>query len=186
MPIEAGDIKNGITLLIEGNIYQVLEFQHVKPGKGAAILKTKLKNLRTGGIVERAFNPNNRFDQAQIDKKITQFSYEADGTYYFMDQESYEMYELPEEAIGFAKNFLTEGCEANVKFFESEIISVDIPEKIELTVTETTDAVPGNTSSTATKDATVETGLTVRVPLFIKEGDKIIVSTSDGKYCGRA
>lgn len=186
MPIEAGDIKNGLTLLIDGNICQVLEFLHVKPGKGAAILKMKLKNLRTGGIIEKAFNTNVKFDQAQIDKKETQFSYAADGIYYFMDMDSYEMYELPEDIIGFYKNFLIEGATVSVKFFDNEVLSVDLPEKMELTVTETTGAVAGNTQSTATKDAVVETGLTVRVPLFVKEGDKIIVTTSDGKYGGRA
>lgn len=186
MPIEAGDVKNGLTLLIEGNIYQVLEFQHVKPGKGAAILKTKLKNLRTGGIVERAFNTSVKFDQAMIEKKAATYSYASDGVYFFMDKETYEMYELSEEVVGFSKNFLIEGCEVMVKFFESELISLDLPEKVELEVTDTTDAVAGNTSSTATKDATVETGLNVRVPLFVKLGDKLIISTIDGKYCGRA
>lgn len=186
MAIEAGDFKTGLTLLIDGNIYQVLDFLHVKPGKGAAILKTKLKNLRTGGILERNFNATTKFDQAIISRKETQYSYCTDGIYYFMDMETYDMYELSEESIGFAKNFLKEGQTAVVKFFEDEILSVDISEKIELVVTETTGAVAGNTSTTATKDATVETGLVVKVPLFIKEGDVIIVSTIDGKYCGRA
>lgn len=186
MPIEAGDFRNGLTLIIEGNIYQVLEFQHVKPGKGAALLKTKLKNLKTGGIVERSFNTSMKFDQAMIDKRTLQYSYSSNDTYFFMDTETYEMYEFDEKMIGFAKNFLIEGTEVSVKFFESEMIGMDIPEKMTLTVTETSDAVAGNTSSTATKDAIVETGLLVKVPLFIKLNDKIIVSTADGKYCGRA
>lgn len=186
MPIEAGDFRTGLTLLIEGNIYQVLDFMHVKPGKGAAILKTKLKNLRTGGIIERNFNTTTKFDQAIISRKETQYSYCIDGVYYFMDMESYDMYELDEEVVGFAKNFLKEGQTVVVKFFEDEILSLDLPEKIELVVTETTGAVAGNTSTTATKDATVETGLVVKVPLFIKQDDVIVVSTADGKYCGRA
>ena len=186
MPIEAGEVKNGMTLIIEGNLYQVLDFMHVKPGKGAAILKTKLKNLRTGSITERNFNTNIRFDQAMIEKRQAQFSYSSGDTYYFMDMESYEMYEFAADVIGYQSNFLKEGQEVTVKFFESEILSVDLPEKIELTVTETTGAVAGNTASTATKDATVETGLLVKVPLFIKEGDVIVVSTVDGKYNGRA
>lgn len=186
MAIEAGDFRTGLTLLIDGNIYQVLDFQHVKPGKGAALLKTKLKNLRTGGIIERTFNTSVKFDQAMIEKRTLQFSYFADNVYYFMDMQSYDMYEIDSEVVGFAKNFLIEGSLVSVKFFESEILGMELPEKMELEVTDTTDAVAGNTSSTATKDAIVETGLLVKVPLFIKLGDKIIVYTSDGKYYGRA
>lgn len=186
MAIEAGDFRIGLTLIIEGNIYQVVDFQHVKPGKGAALLKTKLKNLRTGGFIERSFNATTKFDQAMIEKKILQFSYYADGIFYFMDTDTYDMLEMHEEIVGFAKNFLIEGAMVTVKFFETEILGMELPEKMKLEVTDTTDAVAGNTSTTATKDATVETGLLVKVPLFIKLGDKIIVSTDDGKYCGRA
>lgn len=186
MSIGAGDFKTGLTLLIDGNIYQVLDFLHVKPGKGAAILKTKLKNLRTGSILERSFITTTRFETAMIEKKEVDFSYSSDGIYYFMDNETYEMYEINEDVIGFAKNFLVEGAKVVVKFFESELLGIDLPEKMELLVTDTTGAVPGNTATNATKDAIVETGLSVRVPLFIKNGDKIIVSTSDGKYNGRA
>lgn len=186
MPIEAGDFKTGLTLEIEGNIYQVLEFLHVKPGKGAAILKTKLKNLRTGSILERNFNATTRFETAEIIKKELQFSYHYDETYSFMDMETFETYDINKDTIGFYKNFLVEGQNVTVKFYQDEIICLEMPEKIELTVTDTTDAVAGNTASNATKDATLETGITVRVPLFIKLGDKVIVSTSDGKYCGRA
>lgn len=186
MAIEAGDFRNGLTLMIDGNLYQVLEFQHVKPGKGAALLKTKMKNLKTGGIMERSFNATTKFEQAMIDKRVLQYSYNANNVYYFMDTESFEMYELDDNIIGFAKNFLTEGIEVNAKFFETEIIDIEIPEKLELKVVETSDAVAGNTSSTATKDAVVETGLVVKVPLFIKLDDVIVVNTNDGKYCGRA
>lgn len=186
MPIEAGDFKNGLTVIIEGNLFQVIDFQHVKPGKGAALLKTKMKNLRNGNIVERNFNTTTRFDQAIIEKRDLQYSYDADGTYYFMDLTTFDTYELTEEVVGFAKNFLVEGCEVSAKFFEEEMLGLDLPDKMELLVTETTDAVAGNTASTATKSATLETGLVVRVPLFIKQGEKVIVSTSDGKYCSRA
>lgn len=186
MAIESGDFKTGLTLLIDGNIWQVLDFMHVKPGKGAAILKTKMKNLRTGSIMERNFNPNTKFEQAIINKKEVQYSYSADDVYYFMDMETYDTYELSAETVGFAKNFLVEGSTINVKFFESEVLCLDLPEKIDLEVTVCDDAVPGNTATNATKDATLETGLTVKVPLFIKQGDKVTVSTSDGKYCGRA
>ena len=186
MAIEAGDFKTGLTILIEGNIYQVLDFMHVKPGKGAAFLRTKLKNLRTGGIVEKSFNTSVKFDQAIIDKKDVQYSYNSGGMYCFMDMETFETYELTEEFVGYAKNFLVEGSMAIAKFFEDEILSVELPEKMDFEVIETTDAVAGNTATNATKDATIETGLVVRVPLFIKQGERIIVSTVDGKYCSRA
>ena len=186
MAIEAGDFKTGLTLIIEGNIYQVLDFMHVKPGKGAAILKTKLKNLRNGSILERNFNASTKFDQAIIEKKDLQYSYESDGTYFFMDMETFETYELSGAIVGDIKDYIIEGATVAAKFFESEILTVDIPEKVELEVTETTDAVSGNTATNATKDAILETGVSVRVPLFIKQGDKIVVNTTDGKYCGRA
>lgn len=186
MSIEAGDFRTGLTLLIDGNIYQVLDFMHVKPGKGAAILKTKLRNLRTGSILERNFNTTTKFEQAIIEKKEVQFSYVDGDTYNFMDSETYEMYEIDKSIIGFAKNFLVEGNTVIIKFFESEVLGLDLPSTVTLTVTETTGAVAGNTASTATKDAKVETGLVVKVPLFIKEGDKIIIFTDDGKYNGRA
>ncbi len=186
MSIEAGDFRTGLTLLIDGNIYQVLDFMHVKPGKGAAILKTKLRNLRTGSILERNFNTTTKFEQAIIEKKEVQFSYVDGDTYNFMDSETYEMYEIDKSVIGFAKNFLVEGNTVIIKFFESEVLGLDLPSTVTLTVTETTGAVAGNTASTATKDAKVETGLVVKVPLFIKEGDKIIIFTDDGKYNGRA
>lgn len=185
MSIEAGDFKTGLTLIIDGKLYVVLDFMHVKPGKGAAILRTKLKDLRTGTVLERNFNTNTKFEQAIIEKKPVQFSYEADKVYYFMDVATFEMYELTEDVIGFQKNFLIEGMQLNLRFFENEVLDVVLPEKVELTVTETTDAISG-ASNTSTKDAVVETGIKIRVPQFIKTGDKIIVSTIDGSYCGRA
>ncbi len=185
MTIEAGDFRTGLTLIIEGKLYVVLDFMHVKPGKGAAILKTKLKDLRSGTVLEKAFNTNTKFEQALIEKKPVQYSYEADKVYYFMDVETYETYELSEDKIGFNKNFLIDGMQLNLTFFEDEVLEVLIPEKVELTVTDTTDAISG-ASSTSTKEAFLETGLRLRVPQFIKVGDKIIVSSSDGSYCGRA
>lgn len=172
-------------MIIDGKIYVVLDFMHVKPGKGAAILRTKLKDLRTGTVIERNFNTNTKFEQAIIEKKPVQFSYESNNAYYFMDTATYEMYQLSEDVIGFSKNFLREGMELSLTFFEDEVLDVVLPEKVELTVAETTDAVSG-VSGTSTKDAVLETGLKLRVPQFIKTGDKILVSTSDGSYCGRA
>ena len=186
MMIDASEIKNGLTLLIEGNIYQVVEFLHVKPGKGAAILKTKLKNLRTSNTLERTFNANTKFETAMITKRTVQYSYNAGDTYSFMDMETYETYDLSEEQVGYNKNFLIEGMEVIIAMYESELLGLNLPDKVELTVTQTDPAVRGNTVNNALKDAYVETGLMVKVPLFIEEGEKILVSTSDGKYSSRA
>ena len=186
MMIDASEIKNGLTLLIEGNIYQVVEFLHVKPGKGAAILKTKLKNLRTSNTLERTFNANTKFETATITKRNVQYSYNAGGIYSFMDMETYETYDLNEDQVGYNKNFLVEGMEVVVALYESELLGINLPDKVELTVTETAPAVKGNTVTGATKDAVVETGLLVKVPLFIEEGERIIISTIDGKYSSRA
>jgi elongation factor P len=185
MAIEAGDFKNGLTLEIEGHIYVVLEFMHVKPGKGAAILKTKMKDLRTGNVVERNFNTNTKFEAAEVRKVAVQYSYEAGGTYYFMDMETFETYELSEAQLGDNKYFILEGMELSLRFYESEVLDVVMPDKVVLTITETTPAAPG-ASPTSTKDATLETGHKIKVPQFIKEGEKVIISTIDGTYCGRA
>jgi len=186
MVIEASDIKNGITLLIDGDIFQVLWFLHVKPGKGAAILKTKMKNLRNGNVLEQTFNANAKFETAMISRRKCTYSYNAGGTYSFMDNETYEPYDLEEDKIGFAKNFIVEGHEVVLTFYEAELIGIDLPDKVDLVVTETTDAVKGNTATNATKDAWVETGLLVKVPLFIQQGETITVETETGKYAGRA
>ncbi len=185
MAIEAGDFKTGLTVMVDGDPWQVLEFMHVKPGKGAAILKTKMKNLKTGSTQERNFNASTKFEAAVIEKKKAAFSYEADGTYYFMDQQTFDTYELTSEQIGFNKYFILEGNEIMLMFFEGNVLSVSVPDKVELTVTETSPAMPG-APSTQTKDAVTETGLSLRVPQFIEQGEKIIVSTIDGKYTSRA
>ena len=185
MAIEAGDFKTGLTVLVDGDPWVVLEFMHVKPGKGAAILKTKMKNLKTGSTQERNFNASTKFDAATIEKKKATFSYESDGTYYFMDQETYDTYELSADQIGFNKYFILDGQEISLMFFEGNVLSISVPDKCELTVVETTPAIPG-APSTQTKDATTETGLVLRVPQFIEQGEKILVSTIDGKYTSRA
>ena len=185
MAIEAGDFKTGLTLIIDGKIYVVLDFLHVKPGKGAAILKTKLKDLRTGTVLERNFNTNIKFEQAIIETKAVQFSYELVGTYYFMDLETYDTYELSGDSMGDSKYYILEGMELNIRFFENEVLDIVLPDKVQLTITETTPGIAG-APSTSTKDATLETGLKIKVPQFVKEGDKVIISTSDGSYCGRA
>ena len=185
MEIEAGDFKTGLTLLIDGDPWVVLDFMHVKPGKGAAILKTKMKNLKTGSTQERNFNASTKFDAAEIQKKNVQFSYKADTTYYFMDMETFDQYELDEEHIDFKKYFLVDGMEVQIVFWNGQVLDVAIPEKVELTIAETTPAIKGAPSS-QTKDAVTDTGLSIRVPQFIEEGEKIVVFTADGKYSGRA
>ena len=185
MAIEAGDFKTGLTVMVDGDPWQVIEFMHVKPGKGAAILKTKMKNLKTGSTQERNFNASTKFEAATIEKKKATFSYESDGTYYFMDAETYDTYELSSEQIGFNKYFILEGIDIMLVFFEGNVIDISVPDKVELTVVETTPAIPG-APSTQTKDATTDTGLVLRVPQFIEQGEKILVSTIDGKYTSRA
>lgn len=184
--IEVNDIKTGMTLIIEGGIYQVVDFLHVKPGKGSAFMKTKLKNLRTGGTVERTFNTNVKFEKANIEKSNVQYLYNTGDVYNFMNMESYEQLELTADQLGDDKNYLIENMTVMVSFFQGELLGVILPDKIEMTVVATEPAVKGNTTNNAQKDATVETGMNVRVPLFIEQGEKIIVSTSDGKYVSRA
>lgn len=185
MAIEAGDFRTGLTVMVDGDPWVVLEFMHVKPGKGAAILKTKMKNLKTGVTQERNFNASTKFEAAMIERKEAQYSYSAGDTYYFMDNETYETYELSAQQLGDNRYYLIEGTNVVLMFFDGAVLDVSLPDKVVLTVTETTPVVKG-APSTQTKDATTETGLTLRVPQFVAEGDKILVSTADGKYSSRA
>ena len=185
MMIDINDIKNGMTVIVEGNLYQIVDFLHVKPGKGAAFMKTKLKNLRTGGTIEKTFNTNKKIEKANISKKTMQYLYNTSDMYYFMDMNTYEQVELSEKQIENEKKYLKENLEVELVYFESELIGLNLPEKVEYKVTYTTDAVKGNTSTNALKDATLENGLEVKVPLFICEGDVVVISTKDGKYVSR-
>lgn len=180
------DIKNGMTFIYEGAIYQVLEFLHVKPGKGPAFLRAKLKNLRTGSTIEKTFNTNIKLEKAMIDKQSVQFLYSTGETYTFMNMETYEQVELSKEQLGDDVFYLKDGLDVELSFYNGELLGVILPEKIELQVSHTEPAVKGNTTNNATKDATLETGLNVKVPLFIEEGEMIIISTRDGKYASRA
>lgn len=184
--ISTNDLKNGITIEVEGAIYVVMDTQHVKPGKGAAIVKAKLKNLRTGAIFEKTFNAGVKVATAHIDKQLMQYLYTMSDVYYFMNMDTYEQLELSKDIIGDNAKYLKENLEVYITMFEGEVLGIDLPDKVELTVTRTEAAVKGNTTNNALKDAEVETGYTVRVPLFIEEGEKIIISTSDGKYVSRA
>ena len=184
--INTNDLKNGITIEYDGNIYVVMNTEHVKPGKGAAIVKAKLKNLRTGAIFEQTFNAGIKVATARIEKQLMQYLYTMSDVYYFMNMESYEQLELSKETVGEGAKFLKENLEVYITMFEGEVLGIDLPDKVELVVTHTEPAVKGNTTNNALKDAEVETGMNVRVPLFIEEGETIIVSTSDGKYVSRA
>lgn len=180
------DIKNGITFLFEDQIYTVMEFQHVKPGKGAAFVKAKLKNLRTGSITEKTFNTSIKLEKAMINKQNMQYLYASGPSYNFMNMETYEQIELSDDALGDDVKYLKEGINVDLTFYKGEILGISLPEKIEYTVVHTEPAVKGNTTNNATKEATLENGLTIKVPLFISEGETVIVSTKDGKYDSRA
>ncbi len=184
--ISTNDLKNGITIEVDGAIYVVMETQHVKPGKGAAIVKAKLKNLRTGAIFEKTFNAGIKVATARIEKQLMQYLYNMGDTYYFMNMATYEQLELDKSAINDQAKFLKENLEVYITSYEGEVLGMDLPDKVELVITHTEAAVKGNTTNNALKDAECETGLIVKVPLFVEENDTIIISTSDGKYVSRA
>ena len=184
--INVNDIKNGMTVEDEGNIYQVLESQHVKPGKGAALVKIKLKNLRTGSIFEKSYNSTAKLAKANIQRKPMQYLYQAGDSYSFMDMNTYEQVELSASQIGDDLKYLKENLTVDLIYYGSELIGINLPEKIDYVITATKQAVKGNTSSGAQKDATLENGMTIKVPLFINEGESVIVSTKDGKYVSRS
>ena len=183
--INVNDFKTGMTISYEGNLYQVLDFQHVKPGKGAAIVKAKLKNLRTGSIAEQTFNAGSKVPTAHVDKTKMQFLYADGDNYSFMNMVTYEQVDINKNQIENEVKFLKEGLEVLLFFYESELLGIELPEKVDYTITQTEPAVKGNTVTGATKDAIIETGLLVKVPLFIENGEEIIVSTKDGKYVSR-
>ena len=184
--INVNDFKTGMTIIYEGNLYQVIEFQHVKPGKGAAFVKTKLKNLRSGAVIEITFNSSIKVEQAHIEKSKLQYLYAEGDKYIFMNMNDYNQVELTSKQLGDSVKFLKENLEVDIVFYEGELLGINLPEKIEMLITATEPAVKGNTTTGAQKDATLETGMTVKVPLFIEEGEKIIISTKDGKYVSRA
>ena len=169
--ISAGEFRNGLTVEIDGNVYQILEFQHVKPGKGAAFVRTKLKNVISGGVVEKTFRPTEKFPKAHIERKSMQYLYSDGDLYHFMDGETYDQIALNEETIGDALKFVKENEEVKVCSYQGEVFAVEPPLFAELVVTETEPGVKGDTATGATKPATVETGATVMVPLFVNEGD---------------
>ncbi len=184
--ITTNDFKTGITIQSDGELWMVLEFQHVKPGKGSAFVRSKLRNLRTGAVLDKTWRAGEKVATAHIDKNKMQYLYSAGDTCVFMNNETYEQVEIPMSRMENQLNFIIEGMDVNIISFEGEILTVDIPEKVVLTVTEADPAVKGNTATNATKDCVVETGYKLQVPLFINPGDKIVISTSTGKYVSRA
>ncbi|MFV0561105.1 MAG: elongation factor P [Enterococcus sp.] len=184
--ISVNDFKTGLTIEVDGGIWRVVEFQHVKPGKGAAFVRSKLKNLRTGAVQEKTFRAGEKVAKAQINNRKMQYLYENSGNYVFMDMETYEQIEVPEEQIKDELKYILENMEVTIVMYESEILGLDLPNTVVLEVAETDPNIKGDTSSGGTKPAVMETGLTVNVPFFVNQGDKLIVNTSDGSYVSRA
>ncbi|ASZ08003.1 MULTISPECIES: elongation factor P [Enterococcus] len=184
--ISVNDFKTGLTIEVDGGIWRVIEFQHVKPGKGAAFVRSKLKNLRTGGVQEKTFRAGEKVAKAQISNRKMQYLYESAGSHVFMDLETYEQIEIPEEQIKDELKYILENMEVNIIMYDTEILGLELPNTVILEVAETDPNIKGDTSSGGTKPAIMETGLTVNVPFFVNQGDKLIVNTGDGSYVSRA
>jgi elongation factor P len=183
--ISAGDFRNGITIELDNNIYQIIEFQHVKPGKGAAFVRTKLKNIKSGGVVEKTFRPTEKCPQARIDRKDMQYLYEDGDLYNFMDTETFEQIALNQDEIGDAMKFVKENEMVKMCSHNGNVFAVEPPLFVELEITETEPGFKGDTATGATKPAIVETGAQVLVPLFVNQGDKIKIDTRTGEYLSR-
>ena len=183
--ISAGDFRNGVTFELDGNVVQVIEFQHVKPGKGAAFVRTKYKNVITGAVVERSFNPTDKYPTAYIERKDMQYLYADGDLYYFMDQETYDMVPVSKDMLDDSFKFIKENTPVKLLSYKGNVFSVETPNFVELTVTKADPGVKGDTATNVTKPATVETGAEIKVPLFINEGEKIQIDTRTGEYLGR-
>ena len=186
MPIVAGDFRNGVTFEMDGKVMQVVEFQHVKPGKGAAFVRTKMKNVITGAVVETSFNPSDKFETAFVENKSMEYSYNDGDLYYFMDSETYDLVPVNKDVLSDGFRFVKENEVCTVRSYKGSIFSVDAPNFVTLEITETDPGFAGNTATNATKPATVETGAEVKVPLFIEPGERIEIDTRTGEYLGRA
>ncbi len=184
--ISAGDFRNGITFEEDGNVYQVIEFQHVKPGKGAAFVRTKTKNVITGSVVEKSYNPTAKFNEAFIERRNMTYSYNDGDLYYFMDPETYEMVPIAAADLPDNFKFVKEEMECRILSFKGKVFGIEPPTFVNLEVTQTEPGVKGNTATNTLKPATLETGAEIRVPLFINEGDVIQIDTRTGEYLSRA
>jgi len=184
--ISAGDFRNGVTFEMDGGVYSIIEFQHVKPGKGAAFVRTKIRNVISGAVTERSFNPTEKFPTAFIERKEMQYSYNDGDLYYFMDLETYEQVPINASTLGDNFKFVKENMTCKIMSYKGNVFGVEPPNFVELLVTETEPGVKGDTATNVTKPATVETGAEIRVPIFINEGDMIRVDTRTGEYMERA
>ena len=183
--ISAGDFRNGVTIEVDGNIFQIIEFQHVKPGKGAAFVRTKLKNIINGGVVEKTFRPTEKFPQARIDRKDMQYLYADGDLFTFMDMENYDQISLNQDTVGDALKFVKENEICKVCSHNGSVFAVEPPLFVELEITDTEPGFKGDTATGASKPATVETGALVYVPLFVNQGDKIKIDTRTGEHLSR-
>ncbi|MBQ1967877.1 MAG: elongation factor P [Clostridia bacterium] len=184
--VSAGDFRNGVTFEMEGNVLQIIEFQHVKPGKGAAFVRAKVRNVITGSVVERTFNPSEKFPTAFVERKDMEYSYSDGGLYYFMDPESYELIPINESELSDNFKFVKENMVCKILSYKGNVFGVEPPNFVELQVTKTDPGFKGDTATNTTKPATLETGAEVKVPLFIDEGEMIQIDTRTGEYMGRA
>ena len=184
--ITAGDFRNGLTFDMDGNVYQIIEFQHVKPGKGAAFVRTKIKNVISGAVTERTFNPTDKFPTAFIERKDMTYSYNDGDLYYFMDNETYETVPINADILGDSFKFVKENMEVKVLSYKGSVFGIEPPNFVELEVVKTDPGVRGNTATNVTKPAILETGAEIKVPLFIDEGTMIRVDTRTGEYMERA
>lgn len=184
--ISTSDFKTGVTIEIDGDPFQIVDFQHVKPGKGAAFVKTKLRNLRSGSVTEKTFRAGEKLEKAPVERKEMQYLYNDGDSYVFMDNESYEQINVQEEKLGGAQKYLIENMNCTVAFYQGEIIALDVPNAVTLEVVETEPGIKGDTATGGTKSAKLETGITIQVPFFVNQGEKIKVDTRTGHYVERA
>ena len=184
--VSAGEFKKGLTIEIDGQVWMVVDFQHVKPGKGAAFVRTKIKNVMTGNVLEKSFSPTEKFPRAMVERKEMQYLYSDGELYYFMDNETYDQLPLNKDKVEDALAYVTENMNVTIKFFKGEAFSVEPPNFVELTVTETEPGFKGDTATAGNKPAIVETGAKVMVPLFISQGDRIRIDTRTGEDMERA
>ena len=184
--ISVNDFKTGLTIEVDGSLWRVIDFQHVKPGKGAAFVRSKLRNLRNGAIQEKTFRAGEKVAKAQIDNRKMQYLYANGDQHVFMDTESYDQIELPADAIEYELKFLKENMEVHIMMYQGESLGVELPNSVVLEVTETEPGIKGDTASGGTKPATLETGLVVQVPFFVNQGDHLIINTTDSSYVSRA
>lgn len=184
--VTAGDFRNGVTFEMDGNVYQIIEFQHVKPGKGAAFVRTKIRNVIAGSVVERTFNPSDKFPTAYIERKDMEYSYSDGDLYYFMDSETYELLPINKSALSDNFKFVKENMVCKVMSYKGNVFGVEPPNFVELKVIKTDPGFKGDTATNATKPATLETGAEIRLPLFINEGEMIRLDTRTGEYMERA